>query len=379
MKITVANRCPDANTFRAAAVKSLFNAEDGTRFDLDATLPDPGGDWRIGVVVGPSGSGKSSIGRALIADHGFAEQDTTWGEGPIIDGIAPGAEMNAVTGALGQVGLGDVPAWLRPYGVLSMGQRFRADLARVIADPPDRVVVDEFTSVVDRQIARVGAGAFAKGWRRGSGQHAVLLTCHYDVLEWLEPDWVFDTATGRLDLECQFRRPRIGVDVRQGGWGLRPFFKPHHYLEAGPMPGGHCYVAFVDGEPVAHLGVSTKNAGKAIEARACRMVVLPEWQGAGLGMRFLNHICEEQRLGHGVGALRGRRVSTVFHTSHPLLAASLRRDPRWRQVSGVLYGSHKGRSRASITKSQGTRVGMALGYGGHFRAVQGFRYVGAAA
>jgi len=85
------------------------------------------------------------------------------------------------------VGLGSVPSWLRPFGVLSNGEKFRANLARVICDAPKQVVVDEFTSVVDRQIARFGALAFQKAWRRTGGQ-CVLLSCHYDILDWLEPD-----------------------------------------------------------------------------------------------------------------------------------------------------------------------------------------------
>ena len=78
-----------------------------------------------------------------------------------------------------------IPTWLRPYQVLSNGERFRADLARAICEAPAQLVIDEFSSVVDRQIAYIGAGAFAKAWRRTGGQ-AVLLTCHYDVLDWLE-------------------------------------------------------------------------------------------------------------------------------------------------------------------------------------------------
>lgn len=377
MEIRVENRCPDASSYRAASVKSLFNVDNATSFDLRADLPDPGGDWRLGVVVGPSGSGKSSIGRRLVEDHGFIDSVAMggWDAGaPIIDGIAPGADLNVATGALGQVGLGDVPAWLRPYAVLSTGQRFRADLARIVADPPQRVVVDEFTSVVDRQIARVGAAAFAKGWRRGSGQHAVLLTCHYDVLEWLEPDWVFDTATGEL-ARGRLHRPRIEVEVRSGGWGLWPLFSPHHYLETGPMPAAQAWVGFVDGEPVVHLGMGTRGVstrgGTVLEARGCRMVVMPEWQGAGVGMRFLNHVCGLYLAGDGVGACAGRRVTTIFHTSHPLLSAALRRDPNWRQVSGALYGVNQRRSRNSMRPT-----GMRIGYGGHFRAIQGFRYVG---
>lgn len=66
-----------------------------------------------------------------------------------------------VTAALSAVGLGSVPSWLRPYSVLSNGERFRADMARLICEAPVKVVVDEFTSPLDRQVARFGALAFA--------------------------------------------------------------------------------------------------------------------------------------------------------------------------------------------------------------------------
>lgn len=65
-----------------------------------------------------------------------------------------------MTAALSSVGLGSVPAWLRPYHVLSEGEKFRAMMARVICDAPRQVVIDEFRSVVDRQIAKIGASAF---------------------------------------------------------------------------------------------------------------------------------------------------------------------------------------------------------------------------
>jgi ABC-type ATPase with predicted acetyltransferase domain len=74
--------------------------------------------------------------------------------------------------------------------VLSNGEKFRADLARLVCDAPERAIVDEFTSVVDRQIAKFGALAFAKAWRRLKAKEVA----HYDVVEWLEPDWMFDTA-----------------------------------------------------------------------------------------------------------------------------------------------------------------------------------------
>ena len=87
-------------------------------------------------------------------------------DAPIVEAIAPEQPSDAVTAALAAVGLGTVPEWLRPYRLPSTGERFRASLARIVCEAPHRIVIDEFSSVVDRQIARIGATAFASAWLR---------------------------------------------------------------------------------------------------------------------------------------------------------------------------------------------------------------------
>jgi ABC-type ATPase with predicted acetyltransferase domain len=199
MKISVRNKTEDFNGYRAARVKSLFNAERGNEFNLDADIDIDGDEWQIGLIVGPSGSGKTSIGRQLFGGGKIVDLYAGWDrDKPIVEAIDPTGDFDSVTGALANVGLGDVPSWLRPFHALSNGQQFRAGLARIIAEAPDEVIVDEFTSVIDRQIAKIGAMAFSKGWRRNKGKRIVLLACHYDIIEWLQPDWVFDTGTGEL-------------------------------------------------------------------------------------------------------------------------------------------------------------------------------------
>lgn len=175
MKIEVRNRCPHYDSYRAARVQSLFNAETGQAFDLDADLAIDDDDWKIGVVVGPSGSGKTSTGRLILGDDALWTGGEWPTDAPIVDAIAPNGDFDAVTAALSAVGLGSVPSWLRPYGVLSNGEKFRAELARIVAEEPTRVVIDEFTSVVDRQIAKIGALAFQKAWRRTAGKRS---SCH---------------------------------------------------------------------------------------------------------------------------------------------------------------------------------------------------------
>jgi GNAT superfamily N-acetyltransferase len=234
------------------------------------------------------------------------------------------------------------------FPVLSNGEQFRANLARVVCEAPARVVIDEFTSVVDRQIAKVGALAFQKSWRRTGGQ-AVLLSCHYDIVDWVEPDWVFDTATGAFSRGSLWRRPRFELEIVATDWRYWPLFEPHHYLRIPRMVGGRCYVGLVDGEPVCHLAVATKNYGaKMVEARGCRLVVMPEWQGAGVGMRFLNAVCQLQLDGGPGARLEGRRCTTQFHTSHPR--------PRGRPSPRPEVAEHIG---GALRGRQGARNGVA--------------------
>jgi GNAT superfamily N-acetyltransferase len=366
MNIEIHHRCSDFTSYRAARVKSLFNAESGCNFDLQADLPIDDSAWRIGLVVGSSGSGKSSIGRKIFGPASVYAP--AWPDRkPIVDAIALRGDFNQVTAALAAVGLGTVPAWLRPYRVLSTGQQFRANLARVICESPARVVIDEFTSVVDRQTARFGSLAFQKSWRKTSGQ-CVVLSCHRDIIDWVEPDWIFDTDTGQYSGRGLWRRPRFDLSIHQTDWRYWHLFEPHHYLKLPRMIAATNYVGTVEGQLVAHVAIAPRPG--LVEARAARLVVMPEWQGAGIGLRFLEAVASLWLRGQN----RYRRcLTTLINTSHPGLSATLRKSPRWAQVSCMLHGDNKVRSATSIQKS-GTSC--SVGYGGHFRAVQGFRFYG---
>jgi ABC-type ATPase with predicted acetyltransferase domain len=374
MKLSVRHRCSDFSSYRAARVKSLFNVECGCNFDLDADLPIEGADWGVGVIVGPSGSGKTSLGRLIFGPRALYRPAGWPKDRPIIEAIAPDGPFDLVTAALAAVGLGSVPAWLRPYHVLSNGERFRADLARVIAQRPRRIVIDEFTSVVDRQVARIGAGAFCKAWRRGEGQ-CVLLSCHRDILAWCRPDWVYDTASGQFAGRWLQPRPRIDVEIRSTDWRYWPLFEPHHYLKLNRPINCQVFVGAVDGELVSHLAVSTMRAGRTVAARCCRFVVMPQWQGAGVGMAFLEAIAA--RMAAGRNRWR-RRLTAYINTSHPGLCRALRASGRWVQVSCRLHGDDKARSAGSIARSAVKTPDRQIvaGFGGHFRAIQGFRWIG---
>lgn len=375
MKLAVHHRIDDYKSYRAARVKSLFNAESGYRFDLEVDV-DLSGDWNIGVIVGPSGSGKTSLGRVIFGEDLIHDYTQGWAEDkPIIDCIAEDGDFNEVTGALASVGLGSVPSWLRPFRVLSNGEQFRAGLARLLCGKPQRVVIDEFTSVVDRQIAKIGSLAFAKQWRRSNPTgRVVLLTPHYDILDWIQPDWVLDIKSGHFERGCLRRKPSIELEIIKTDSRCWRYFKPHYYLDLPEPPVADHFVGLVDGELACHVVVCPFYTAHAY--RATRLVTMPEWQGAGVGSRFLDWVCQYHLDGKG---RHGRPYPTFFHTSHPQLVRALRRSPRWIQVSAILYGQNKSKSLHSIRRAQLRRNSrLGTGYGGHFRSIQGFKYIGIA-
>lgn len=375
--IEIHHRVSDFNSYRAARVKSLFNAESGCNFDLAIPGVDLSGEWSIGAVVGPSGSGKTSIGRKIFDTDRVVDLSAGWHDDrPIVDDIAPDGDFNTVTGMLAAVGLGDVPAWLRPFRVLSNGEQFRAGLARLICEKPPEAVVDEFTSVVDRQIARVGAHAFQKAWRRENpAGRVVVLTPHYDVIDWLQPDWVIDTGKKTFDRGTPRRRPDIELEIRKVDGSYWRHFEPHHYLRPPRPIAAEYYVGTIAGELVCHLAISP--AFHVGGYRAARLVTMPEWQGIGIGTSFLEAIARLNMKGYG---RQNRKLPTYISTSHPQLCAALRRSPNWEQVSATLYGDNKVRNMQSLQKAK-ERTGKGIarknaGFGGHFRAIQGFKFIG---
>lgn len=140
-------------------------------------------------------------------------------------------------------------------------------------------------------------------------------------------------------------------------------------------PAAEYFIGTVNGELVCHLAVCPFFTARAY--RATRLVVMPEWQGAGVGTKFLEYVCEYHKQGRG---RCGKKLPTIFHTSHPQLVGYLKKSPQWILKSQQLYGGVKSKSSKTIRKAQlkkgGEIIGGASGYGGHFRAVQGFKYIG---
>ena len=160
--------------------------------------------WQIGVIVGRSGSGKTSIAKQLF--HGAYIRGFEYKNKCILDDFPEGLETSEITRMLCSVGFASPPDWLKAYDCLSQGEKMRIDIAMALCLDKPLVVFDEFTSVVDREIAKVSAFAISKAVRR-SNKKFIAVTCHYDVVDWLDPDWVFCTDTMEFSRKKEVGRP----------------------------------------------------------------------------------------------------------------------------------------------------------------------------
>jgi len=178
-------------SFRAQSVIGSFTLQDvKMEKQFAGSIPIEGEKWKIGVIVGRSGTGKTSIAKQLFPKHYIREFE--YKSATVLDDFPENMPVNQITKALCNVGFASPPDWLKAYEHLSQGEKMRVDIARALCLTQQLIVFDEFTSVVDREIAKVSAFAIAKAVRRTSKQF-IAVTCHYDIIDWLEPDWVFCT------------------------------------------------------------------------------------------------------------------------------------------------------------------------------------------
>ena len=167
-------------------------------------MPIEDDDWQVGIIVGRSGSGKTSIAKQLFSNAYIKGFD--YAHKCVLDDFSEKLETSEITRMLSSVGFASPPDWLKSYDCLSQGEKMRVDIARALCLDSSLIVFDEFTSVVDREIAKVSAFAISKAVRR-SKKKFIAVTCHYDVVDWLEPDWIFCTDTMEFSRKKELGRP----------------------------------------------------------------------------------------------------------------------------------------------------------------------------
>lgn len=360
-RIDLSLEAPIVRSPRVKQLEGMFDVPETrlAKAEFHFDVPLEAQPWQIGLIVGPSGAGKSRVARALFGEALIEAYD--WKQGaPIVDGFGD-LPIKEIVGALSAVGFASPPGWLKPYNVLSNGEKFRCNLARALVDEAPLVAFDEFSSVVDRQVARIGAHACAKAVRARPGKQFVAVTCHEDVLEWLQPDWVLEPHLGRFSWRTHQRRPEVDLEIVRCDRSAWKMFSPHHYLSADLHKAARCFLGIVGGQPAAFGAIIHFPHARARHIwRLHRLVVLPDYQGLGLGAHAF-----PGALGSIVRALGFRLTVT---TSHPALIRTWAKSSCWlmRQAPHIPSGhtGHIGMNHASAGR---------LG-----RRVASFEYVGSA-
>jgi GNAT superfamily N-acetyltransferase len=372
--------CPIHSSFRVQQIAGMFDVSLNQKAEQTFHFESPPSDqsWSIGCIVGPSGSGKSSIARHLFGKHYYTGND--WSpDKAVIDNFGD-VPIKTITSMLTVVGFSSPPSWVKPYSVLSTGEQFRCDLARAllqggrsqeigdresgkpdeknptsyILSPTSLVCFDEYTSVVDRNVAKIASAALSKGIQSGKIPcRFVAVTCHYDILDWLEPDWVLDTATGTVQRFCAegrlLRRPSIDLEIFRCERRFWDVFKTHHYLSSNLATACRCYVALLKNgkcsaaklpdTPVAFCALLPQQ-GFARWYRVSRIVTLPDYQGVGIGSALLDTLAE-------MYVEQGYRFSIT--ASHPSVLSHCRRSEHWKATNVMKTGSQRSRGRAVVS------------------------------
>lgn len=306
-------------SFRINKVKGMFDCQiDSVKKEFDVNIPIESMKWNVGLIVGASGTGKTTIAKEVFKEYELF-QGFEWKCDSVLDDFNGDFTAKEITEILSKVGFASPPDWLKPFRVLSNGQKMRVELARLILESDKPFIYDEFTSVVDRQVACIGSAAIQKFVRKSDKQF-IAVSCHYDIAEWLEPDWIYDVNKMEF-IRGNLRRPEIKVDIRAAKQSEWREFMDFHYLSSDHNNAAHKYIAEINGEAVAWCSVLHFPHPKIKNMkRIHRVVVRPDYQGVGIGYKFLNFISEMYKT-------KGFRVGMV--TSSPSLIYAMCKGSEW--------------------------------------------------
>lgn len=279
-------------------------------------------NFQIGLIVGSSGSGKST----LLKQFGEVEKHD-WDNNLCIASHFDNFEESSKK--FGAVGLNSIPTWLKSYCVLSNGEKFRADMARSLHD---NAIIDEFTSVVNRECAISCSTSISKYIRNNNLKNIVFASCHDDIIEYLEPDWIYNTDKQELSVgRCVRQSKNIILEINQCAKQIWSMFAKYHYLSSELNTSADCYIVSWNKLPVAFASILTMPGRFGNDTRTCvsehRIVVLPDYQGMGIGNRISEYFGE-------LYLSQGYRY--FGKTANPRMGEHRQRSDKWRATTSNL-------------------------------------------
>jgi len=249
--------------------------------------------WKLGVIVGNSGTGKTTLAKEIFNYVDVIKEKL--GNESILDLFEKTTSLKEITHILTLVGFASPKSWLKPYKVLSNGEKMRVDLALALLSAKKMIVFDEFTSVVDRNVAITMCQVINKILPKIDKQ-LLLISCHEDVLYYLDTDWIYDTNVMELTLEKKKRQTRQ-LYIYQAERSFWRMFSKFHYLDSSLLKTAACYVAILDNIIVGFCAViHFPHPSSKMMKRIHRIVVLPDYQGIGIGKLLLNTVCQKYKI-----------------------------------------------------------------------------------
>ncbi|QDV91692.1 lipoprotein transporter ATP-binding subunit [Phycisphaerae bacterium RAS2] len=275
----------------------------------------------ITALVGPSGSGKSSLLNALAEELGrvaWVGREKLDKRSSIIDLVAPRRPLATAMRILTACGLGEPRLWVRSPEDLSDGERFRAALARAIGravgcPAPAPILCDEFTAILHRRLARALACNLRKLVSR-TGLTLFVATTHEDILEDLQPNQLVRLGAEPPRVETHLPRLRRlslhrRLVVEPGSVRDYSLFSAMHYRHRDGLgfvdkvfllreqPGGEPLGILVFAHGPMELALRNQSTGGRFvrnlrrlnrELRVLRRLVMhPDVRGCGLGHVFV--------------------------------------------------------------------------------------------
>jgi len=294
-------------------------------------------DWNIGVIYGGSGTGKSTLLKSFgnISTPIFDNNKSLISN---FDWITP----KQATQLLSSMGLSSVPCWLRPHSTLSNGEQYRANLAYCVSKAKENevILIDEYTSVVDRDVAKAMSNALQKFIRREK-KKIILASCHFDIMEWLNPDWIYSPNKRRVERpDClRLERPEIKLEIFRCRYETWKIFKQHHYLSEDLNKAAKCFLILFNDKPIAFMAILPFPSGVIQNGyRISRIVVLPDFQGLGIGFK----ICD------WFGQIYKNDNKIIYiKTSNPALWSVFNNSKNW-----LFCGETKGEEKAEMMQSK---------------------------